>query len=191
MDTISCSSSTLIVKRGCCCCCSMQPLLWCACALLRAAIKALDKDGWPWSKGPGVVGSLFSATLKQSSRALHWRGCEVWWGCDLRQALLKRLVLELSKVAATCKGVTWAWPLLLAKLRECFNTEAASVVRVCWTVQAPERITWLKPTPHATPFERNLCIVRTKLLSVLCFSYVFLSPLHHPEYLSFLQVLML
>lgn len=146
IDIMSCSNSTLIVKRGCCCCCSTQPLLWWACALLRAAISALEREGWPWSRGPGVVGSLLRATLKQSSRALHWSECDAWW-CgwwgwwDLRQALLKRLVLELNKVAATWRGVTCAWPLLLAKPRECFNTEAASVVRVCWTAQAPERIT--------------------------------------------------
>ena len=67
-----------------------------------------------------------------TSKALHWRGWwEVWWGWDLRQALLKELPLRLSKVAATCRGVTCAWPLLRSNPRDCFNTKATSAVRVC------------------------------------------------------------
>ena len=153
IDMMRCSSSTLMVRRGCCCCCSMHPLLWWAWALFNAAMRALEREGWVWIKGEGVVWSLLRATLKHNSRALHWRGWwEVWWGWDLRQALLKELPLRLSKVAATCRGVSCAWPLLRANPRECFNTEAASAVRVCCNVQTPERITWPKHHPPHHPF---------------------------------------
>lgn len=108
-----------------------------------------------------MVGSLFKATLKQSSRALHWRGWEDGCGWDLRQALLRRLALELSSVAATCRGVTCAWPLLLARLRESFRTEAASDVRVCCTVQAPARITWPKHHPSHPLVELPLILLGT------------------------------
>lgn len=50
MEMMSCSSSTLMAKRGCrcwSCYCwsSMQPLLWWAWARLRAAMRALEREG--------------------------------------------------------------------------------------------------------------------------------------------------
>lgn len=58
-----------------CCWFSMEPRRWCACARLKAATKALERV-----KDRGVdeedMGRRLRATLKQSSRALSWRGWE-------------------------------------------------------------------------------------------------------------------
>ena len=131
-------------------------------------MRALEREGWVWIKGEGVVWSLLRATLKHNSRALHWRGWwEVWWGWDLRQALLKELPLRLSKVATTCRGVSCVWPLLWANPKDCFNTEAAPTVRVCCNAQTPERITWPNTTPLITPF----CYYWTLVFFFLSFSF--------------------
>lgn len=73
-----------------------------------------------------MVGRRFRATLKQSSRALHWRG----WEWDWRQAARRRAVEEASMAVATWRGVTWAWPRRLARVMACFTMVADSVVRV-------------------------------------------------------------
>lgn len=48
-----------------------------------------------------------------------------------------------SMVLATWRGVTWAWPRRLARVRACFTTFAASGVRACCTVQPPDLIFFL------------------------------------------------
>uniref|UniRef100_A0A0A9HAI6 Uncharacterized protein n=1 Tax=Arundo donax TaxID=35708 RepID=A0A0A9HAI6_ARUDO len=44
MEMTSCSSSILTASTGCCCV-STDPLRWCACARLKAATSALERDG--------------------------------------------------------------------------------------------------------------------------------------------------
>lgn len=41
-------------------------------------------------------------------------------------------------VLATCSGVTWAWPRLLASDTDCLMIVAASTERGCWTVKPPD-----------------------------------------------------
>uniref|UniRef100_A0A0A9GQR1 Uncharacterized protein n=1 Tax=Arundo donax TaxID=35708 RepID=A0A0A9GQR1_ARUDO len=46
MEMTSCSSSIFTGSTaGCCCCVSTDPRRWCACARLKAATSALERDG--------------------------------------------------------------------------------------------------------------------------------------------------
>ncbi|WVZ75128.1 LOW QUALITY PROTEIN: hypothetical protein U9M48_023215, partial [Paspalum notatum var. saurae] len=104
----------------------------------------------PPRSGDAEVGRRFSATLKQSSRALHCSGCE----CDRRHAARSSPVdgggggtvaaaaaaCWCSMALATCSGVTCAFPRRRARLTACFTTTAASGASACCTVQPPALI---------------------------------------------------
>ena len=99
MEMMSCWSSTLTARRGCCCC-SGQPRRWWAWARFRAAMRALEMGGSRPGEMFWAVGSRSSATLKQSSRALHWSGWEEL-GWDRIQACRRKPEGEPRRVAAT------------------------------------------------------------------------------------------
>jgi hypothetical protein len=105
MERTSCSSSTLTANSGGCGLSGQPdpPLLWCACARLRAAIKALETGGQELG-GLEEEGSRSSATEKHNSRARHCRGCGELEPAEA-QARRKMLVGEERRDAATCRGV--------------------------------------------------------------------------------------
>lgn len=131
MDMISCSSSTLTAKSGCCCC-SGQPRRWWACARFNAAMSAFETGGSVTAGDDVPDGSRSNATLKQSSSARHWRGCEEL-GWDRMQACRRKPVGAARSVAATWRGVVWLWFRRPASAIEWFKTLAASGVRV-WRI---------------------------------------------------------
>lgn len=105
MERTSCSSSTLTANRGGCGLSGQPdpPLLWWACARLRAAIKALETGGQELA-GLEEEGSRSRATEKHNSRARHCRGCGEF---ELAEAQARRKILEGEEIrdAATWRGV--------------------------------------------------------------------------------------
>lgn len=91
------------------------------------------------SAAAAVVGRRSRATLKQSSRARHWRGWEEL-GWDRTQAWRRKPEGEARRVAATWSGVVWPWLRRPASVMERLSMLDASGVRVCWIVLSPALI---------------------------------------------------
>lgn len=105
-------------------------------------MRALDSGGSHGGAAAEVVvavGRRSRATVKQSSRARHWRGWEEL-GCDRVHACRSRPVGEERRVAATWRGVVCPWLRRDASAIEWVRTVDASWVSVCWIALSPPLI---------------------------------------------------